>query len=410
MAVSIAIIGGGASGLMASQTAARAGAQVTLIEQCDRVGRKILATGNGRCNLTNLHPSASRYHGGTTLAAEVLRAVPAQTVLDAFADLGLVVTADEQGRVYPLCGQATAVLDVLRMACDRAGVTLRTSTTVRSIQRAPQGFSLDIGEAQPLIADGVIIATGGRAAPKLGSDGSGYALLTNLGHTLTRCAPGLVQLRCASPLLPSLKGLRAPGALDITIDGQSDRRAVGEILFADYGLSGIAAMEVSRNVAAAIHNKRVVTAHLCLLPDLSADEARRMIDQRCALFAEQPVNLLFTGLFPRRIGEALIKFCDITLDTWGKKLSPAQRNALAAAVRDWPFSITGTQGYDQAQVTVGGIDTADFDPATLESTLVPGLYATGEVLDVDGDCGGFNLHFAWATGLLAARAAAEAHA
>ncbi len=407
---SIAIIGGGASGLMAAQVAARAGAQVTLIEQCDRVGRKILATGNGRCNLTHLHPSASRYHGGTTLAAEVLRAAPAQAVLDAFSDLGLVCQADEQGRVYPLCGQATAVLDVLRMACDRAGVTTRTSTKVLGIARAPQGFSLDIGEAEPLFFDRVIVATGGRAAPKLGSDGGGYALLTGLGHTLTRCAPGLVQLRASSPLLPSLKGLRVPGTLAIAIDGQPDRRATGEILFADYGLSGIAAMEVSRNVAAAIHCKRQVIAHLCLLPDVSADEARRVIDQRCTLFAEQPVGLLFTGLFPRRVGEALCKTCEIAPDTWGKKATPAQRAALASLLLDWPFPINGTQGYDQAQVTVGGIDTAAFHPATLESTLVPGLYATGEVLDVDGDCGGFNLHFAWATGMLAARAATEARA
>lgn len=403
----IAVVGGGAAGLMAAYAAAREGASVTIVERCERAGRKLLATGNGRCNLTNLRASPEHYHGtGQALAAEALLRVPPSEALTTFSSLGLVWREEEKGRVYPYSGQASAVLDVLRAGCARYGVTLACGQAVRSITRGEDGFSLQVGEGDIMCADRVIVTTGGRAASKLGSDGSGYALLTALGHHMTPCAPSLVQLRCTHPVLPALKGIRVQARITLRIGHHTAREEYGEILFTEYGLSGIAALSVSREVSPAIAAGRTVEASLCLLPEYDAAQRKSMMLDRRRLFADETAGQCCMGLLPRRVGEALCKTAGIPLDLPCARLSDAQASALAALLADWQFPVIGTQSFEHAQVTAGGIDGNEFAPGTMASRLVPGLYAAGEVLDVDGDCGGFNLQFAWASGLLAGRAAA----
>jgi len=408
----MAVIGGGAAGLMAAVAAAEAGATVTVLERCDRVGRKLLATGNGRCNLTNLRARASHYHsvhsGGAALAGEVLAAVPPLAALAVFESLGLRWREEDEGRVYPYSGQASAVLDVLRLACDRLGVAVRCGQAVRALAPTPEGFSLSLANGEVLSAGRVIVAAGGKAAPRLGSDGGGYALLTALGHRLTPCYPALVQLRCDHAGLRTLKGLRLRAEVTLFVDRAPVRAERGEVLFTDYGLSGIAALSLAREAGFALAQGRTVHVRLALLPECDDVEPTSLIRDRRALFAGVPAGQFAAGMLPRRIGEALCLAAGIPLQLPFGRVTDAQAGALAALLGDWRFPVTGLQPFESAQVTAGGIDAQDFDPSTMESLLAPGLYAAGEVLDVDGDCGGFNLHFAWASGLLAGRAATQA--
>ncbi|MCL2811605.1 MAG: aminoacetone oxidase family FAD-binding enzyme [Clostridia bacterium] len=405
----VAVIGGGAAGLMAAIAAAQAGAKVTVLEQNDRVGRKILATGNGRCNLTNMHARASHCHSvhsaGAELAGAVLNSLPPQAVLAVFESLGLLWREEEDGRVYPHSGQASAVLDVLRFAIDRLSVEIRCGQGVRTLTQTPKGFMLSLADGGALLADRVIVAAGGKASPRLGSDGGGYALLAALGHQLTPCYPALVQLRCAYAGLQALKGLRVQAEATLLVDHMSVRTERGEVLFTDYGLSGIAALSLARHVGPALAEGRSVHARLALLPELVESARVSLIRQRRALFFDIAAGQFATGMLPRRIGEALCLAAGIPLQMQFGSLTDTQADALAALLGDWRFVVAGLQPFENAQVTAGGIDAKDFDPATMESLLVPGLYAVGEVLDVDGDCGGLNLHFAWASGLLAGRAA-----
>ena len=413
MSARVAVVGGGAAGLMAAVTAAQAGAKVTVLERCDRVGRKLLATGNGRCNLTNLRARASNYHSirpaGAALAGEVLAGLPPPGLLAVFESLGLLWREEDEGRVYPRSGQAAAVLDVLRLACDRLGVETRCGQTVRDLKQTPDGFALSLagGSASALSAGRVIVAAGGRASPHLGSDGGGYALLTALGHALTPCYPALVQLRCAREGLQALKGLRVQAEATLFVDGVPIRAEVGEVLFADYGLSGIAALSLARDVGPALAGGRAAYVRLALLPGDDDGARASLVRRRRALFSGVPAGQFATGMLPRRIGEALCRAAGIPPQFPLGGLADTQADALAALLGDWRFPVTGLQPFDSAQVTAGGIDARDFHPSTMESRLVPGLYAAGEVLDVDGDCGGFNLHFAWASGLIAGRSAAQ---
>jgi len=405
----VAVIGGGAAGLMAAIAAAQAGARVTVLERGDRVGRKLLATGNGRCNLTNLHARPCHYHSvhsaGARLAGQLLDRYPPQAVLAVFEGLGLLWREEEDGRVYPRSGQASAVLDVLRFACDRLGVETRCGQEVRALAQTPGGFALSLADGQVLVAGRVIVAAGGKASPRLGSDGGGYGLLTALGHALTPCYPALVQLRCATAGLQALKGLRAQAQATLYIDHAPVRTEGGEALFTEYGLSGIAVLSLAREVGPALAAGREVHIGLALLPE--RDEAARacLIRQRRTLFSDIVAGQFATGMLPRRIGEALCLAAEIPLQLPFGGVTDAQTDALATLLGDWRMIVTGLQPFENAQVTAGGIDAKGFDPATMESLLVPGLYAAGEVLDVDGDCGGFNLQFAWASGLLAGRTA-----
>ena len=418
MPVRVAVIGGGAAGLMAAIAAAQSGARVTVLERCDRVGRKLLSTGNGRCNLTNLRAQVSCYRAvgdpaaAHTLVAHVLSAASPRAVLAAFEALGLLWREEADGRVFPYSGQASAVLDVLRLGCARLRVDVRCGQAVCAVHRGQAGFALTLAGGRTLCADRVIVAAGGKASPQLGSDGSGYALLASFGHKRTPCYPALVQLRCARPgpsgqqPLGPLKGLRVQAEAALLADQALVRAERGEVLFTAYGLSGIAAMALAREAALALAARREAQVCLALLPQQDLATRKAMVRNRRTLFADEQAGLFATGVLPRRIGEALCRAAGIPLDLPCGRLTDAQADALGGLLGDWRFSIDGVQPFDSAQVTAGGIETGDFEPSTLESILMPGLFAAGEVLDVDGDCGGFNLQFAWATGLLAGRAAA----
>ena len=373
-ALDTVIIGAGASGLAAAISAAAAGgAGVVLFERLPRAGKKILATGNGRCNAGNIHALEHEYHN----RAFAFPALEQFDIRAFFRSLGLLLREDAEGRLYPLSNTAASVLDALRFGALRAGAEIRCDTAVKEITPAREGFLLNGSVA----ARRVIVAAGGCAAPAQGSDGSGFALLRQLGHSITEPRPALAALRCDSPLLKMLKGLRCHAHISIEQNGKVCRSAEGEILFTEDGISGIAAMEVSRCAAPGAE------AVLDVLPEMTLEQVRALMQELAQACPEQPL----AGILPKRIGEAVLR------------QSEQRGGDLAACIKRFAFSVTGTRGFANAQVTAGGADVAQFNPQTMESRLHKGLFACGEVLDVDGGCGGFNLQWAWASGDLAGR-------
>lgn len=399
-----AVIGGGASGLMAAQCAAQAGARVLVLEQQARVGKKILSTGNGRCNLLNARVAASAYHGsGAEVAVALLRQHPPEALLGHFEQLGLLCREEEAGRVYPASGHAGAVLDVLREALQEYGVEIRTGCTVTALKPRSGGFRLRCADGTSTDVERVIVSTGGRA----GLDASaaiGYELLSRLGHALAPLRPALTPLTTPADAVRGLKGVRVQATLRLGVAGKVVRTEPGELLFADAGLSGVAAMQCARLAGDALAKGQSVEACVDLLPERSAPAWADWLKARAQALPERNAGNLLSGLVHPRIALRLLALAGVRPDDPGHNCPHA---ALGALLREWVLPVTGTLGMERAQVTAGGALLESFDPETLESRLVPGLYATGEVLDVDGDCGGYNLMWAWVSGLVAGCAAAR---
>lgn len=400
----IAILGGGAAGLCcacALAQTAKGRAQVTVFEQNDRVGKKLLTTGNGRCNLTNLAAKPDAYPAAVRdFAAPALNRFPPESTIAFFERLSLFTHADDAGRVYPLSNQAAGVLDALRLEAARLGVVFSCESPVTALQLSQNGFAVN-GER----FDAVVLALGGKAAVR---DYPGEALLRQLSLPLTKAAPGLCRLQSGDLMLRALKGLRARAALTLLLDGEEIMTEQGELQFADGALSGIALMNLSsvyaraameKNVQAAVAVDFVPTLPLDALHDALTDIVRRGQREKC--------EDLLSGLLVKKLGVALLKRAGIRPDAPTKTLTQSQIDALCTACKHCVFSVTGSGAFRDAQVTVGGLAQSGFDPATLESRQYKNLYAIGEVLDVDGPCGGFNLQWAFASARLCAAVIAE---
>ncbi|MBQ4639401.1 MAG: aminoacetone oxidase family FAD-binding enzyme [Clostridia bacterium] len=395
----VLIIGGGAAGLAAALSASEQKKSVAVMEAAPRVGRKLLATGNGRCNLVNMRPAP--YYGDGDFAGKVLQHCGWEDVLAFFHGLGLVTREEDGGRVYPGCGQAAAVLDVLRKALERKNVPVFCDAKVQSVQKTEKGFRLKTADQQ-FECKKVIVACGGMAGGKLGHDGNAYALLTSFGHTLKKPLPALSPLTAEKGAVKGLAGLRLPAVLTLCDGEKPLASAAGEALFTDYGVSGICAMQLSADVHRARDPRLMIDFSPMLglvpcryerLPVQKPYQNREKVLALLKARAERlPGEEILLGLVPRLLAERL----------QGQSL---QR--LSESLSAFPVKITGVRGFEYAQVTRGGVNTAQFDPVTMESRLQPGLYAAGEMLNVDGDCGGYNLLFAFASGMLAGRAAAK---
>ena len=395
--VIVGIIGAGASGMAAALAAAQnENVQVILFERQARVGRKLQATGNGRCNLTNLHAGKGGYHGeDPDFVKYAIGQMDPGATLEWFRSMGLFTVAEASGKVYPYSDQANSVVDVLRLALDRPNISLRTGFEVQKLRKIDDGFVIDNGQ-ETIRCDRVIIACGGLAGTKLGGSMSGYKLLNKLGHKSTRLRPSLVQLKCSWGGVVALKGVRANARVQILQDGKLFAESTGELQFTDYGLSGPVIFEVSRDVCA---GPGVWTARMDFLPDCPEEIIAQELCRRKA--ADIPMEELLTGILHNRLGRVLTKAVGIKSNQSAGELTQQEIDQLAAAVKAFEIALTEPMGMDSAQVTAGGILTRDFDAQTMESKLVPGLYACGEVLDIDGNCGGYNLQWAWSSGFLA---------
>lgn len=394
----VLIIGGGAAGMAAAIAAASCGDSVTVLERMDRVGKKILATGNGRCNLMNT--GVPRFPGGEGLACAVLERCGAQVQTRFWQHLGLRMRQEDGGRVYPVSGMASTVLDTLRFSMDALGVEMVTGVHVTGLFKARHGWTVMAGERK-WKADRVIVAGGGCAQPKLGSDGSVWKLLTEQGHTLVPPRPALTQIITDTAAIKGLGGIRVRTEVWITKGERVKYRESGELLFADYGVTGVCVMQCARYAEAGD------TLHIDLTKAMgfaSADEFKQELHRRRKLWDNERLQYdLLTGLCVPKLAQALFAAAGmngVQHFTCGQ-LTPAGIERLGKKAADFTLTIKGVKGFESAQVTAGGIAAGEFDPATLESTLAPGVHAAGEVLDVDGDCGGFNLMFAFGSGILA---------
>ena len=393
----ITIIGGGASGMAAALAAAENPAvQVVLVERQARLGRKLQATGNGRCNLSNLHASRGGYHGDDDVFSKyaISRFSPEAT-LSWFRGMGLFTVAESSGRVYPYSDQANSVVDVLRFALEKPNITVKCGVEIEKIKKTASGFHLE-GSGETLDCDRLIVACGGLAGTKLGGTMSGYKLLRSLGHHCTRLRPALVQLKSSWGGVTGLKGVRANCHAEILRDGSLFSQSTGELQFTEYGLSGPVIFEVSRD---ACQQKGDWSCRLDFLPGVPEEELLEELRRRKG--TNLPASELLTGILHNRLGRVLTQAVGISGSRAIAELSEDALADAARAVKAFDVPLTETLGMDSAQVTAGGMATWEFDELTMESRLVRGLYACGEVLDVDGDCGGYNLQWAWSSGRLA---------
>ena len=390
----VGIIGGGASGMAAALAAAEyPDARVVLLERQARVGRKLLATGNGRCNLTNLHALEQGYHGeNPEFSQPALRAFDTASTLEWFRSLGLFTTAEPSGRVYPYSDQANSVVDVLRLALERPNIQIKTGFEVQKIRREGAGFALSNGE-ETILCEKLIVACGGLAGTKLGGSMAGYKLLGKLGHKCSRLRPTLVQLKCDWSGVTALKGVRANCHAQIYREDKLFAESSGELQFTEYGLSGPVIFEVSRDVCFAPGDWH---CRLDFIPQWSMEELKTELQSRKT--GSLPMEELLTGILHNRLGRVLTKAAGVKGKQLVRELEDRELEEVCRAVKSFEILLTEPMGMDHAQVTAGGILTEQFDPQTMESRLVPGLYACGEVLDIDGDCGGYNLQWAWSSG------------
>lgn len=417
MKFDLIVLGGGAAGMAAAISAARAlrgKADVLLLEHGPRVGKKLLTTGNGRCNLTNLGPLSGHYHGGgAAFAQTVLTRFPSRKTVSFFESLGLLCREEGEGRVYPYSGQASAVLDLLRMELERLGIRQLLEYHPQRIVQQKNRFQIHCTEGTA-ICRRLIVATGGKSSASTGSDGSGYRLLQELGHTVTRIFPALTQIKTDPLLMRPLKGMRCEGAASFLADGTVIRRETGEIQFTEAGLSGICIFQLSR-LAGEFFTLRTVNGmparqiavSLDLMPDWEPQALASFLLSRRSSRPEIPLEQFLTGVLNKRVGQTLLKAAGCApLSRPSGSLTDSELSRIAALLKGWRFQPNGLSPWNAAQVTAGGVSCREFDPHTMQSRKIPGLYAAGEVLDVDGDCGGFNLQWAWSSGILAGQSAA----
>lgn len=403
--MNIVVIGAGASGLMAAITAARQGANVTILEHKDRIGKKILSTGNGRCNFTNLAQEPQFYCSENEIFPwKIVEKFPAQKAISFFLELG-IFSKNRNGYMYPYSDQASAVLDVLRMEVERLKIHVLTEHKCIGITPRKKGFKIQT-ENGFIKADKVILAAGSKAAPVTGSDGSGYNLAKQLGHHLVPVLPSLVQLRCKENFYKAIAGVRVNGSVAIYVDEELMAKDTGEIQLTNYGISGIPVFQVSRYAAIGLYHKKKVTALLNFMPGFTQDQFHSFLTGRIATRPGKTVEEFLIGMFHKKLCDLFIKLSFIDKNKQIKDCTNEEIYKLEKLIQQFEVEIKETNSFEQAQVCAGGINTEEVDGETLESLIVPGLYFAGEILDVDGICGGYNLQWAWSSGYVAGISAA----
>lgn len=406
----VLIIGGGASGLMAAIMAAREGAAVTILEHMDRVGKKILSTGNGRCNMTNLSLKPEHYRSSQKLfPMKVLDHFSVWDTLNFFDGIG-IVTKNRNGYIYPNSDQAASVLDALRFEVDHLHIKTVLSCQIRSAKKMKNGRFLVESDQGNFEGDCLILATGSKAAPVSGSDGSGYELARRFGHTIIKPLPALVQLKCKGSFFKQLAGVRCEAVVRLLSDGKTLAADEGEVQLTDYGISGIPTFQVSRYAARALEEGRKVSAVLDFFPSRGLEDTKAMLKQRKKLLGYRPSGEFLNGILNKKLAAVLLKQANISPELSCASLKESQLDALTVQMKKFEVPVIATNGFEQAQICCGGVDTRELRPDSMESKLVKHLFLVGELTDVDGICGGYNLQWAWSTGAVAGRTAGRVEA
>lgn len=404
----VVIIGGGASGMTAAITAKDFGLDVAIVEGTDRIGKKILTTGNGRCNITNSlisFPFENFHSANDGFFIKSLNKFSVEDTKAFFLNLGLPIIELEKGKNYPQSLQASSVVDILKMALEEREIPVYNSYKVKSIHKSKGKFTLSTGneDSSVIKCKKLIMACGGKSAPKTGSDGSGYTLAKSLGHSIIEPNPAIVQLKLSHNKLKALSGIKFNGYAEVLCDGKSIRKEFGEILFTDYGISGPPILQISREASLGCFKGKEVKILVDMMPDKSLKELEDFLEGHFAVFSCREVINSLIGVVNKKMIPILLR--EAGIDNLHKpcyELTWKEKKALINLMKSWEFKCIGTNGFQAAQVTTGGINTKEVDSETLQSKLVDNLYFCGELLDVDGDCGGFNLQWAWSSGFTAA--------
>lgn len=400
----VVIVGGGASGIMAAITARRQGAQVTILERNPRIGKKILVTGNGRCNYTNINADISCYNGNNPkFAYNALALFSPQATIDFFEKLGIAHKVEDGGKVFPMSDQASSFLDVFLYELSQSGIKVITDAMVLKIEKKKNTFQIHLAKGEVLRGDKVIIATGGKAMPSTGSDGNGYQLAQSLGHTITETFPGLVQLKLEGLFFNQIAGVKFVGTAAILDKNNkilaSDR---GDILFANYGISGPPILQLSRKAGELLQKNQKAILKVTVIDKIDQENLKTILKERFRNDPKKALDFSLVGLVNKRLIPVLLKEAGITdLKRSSANISNREVDKIARILTDWRFLVTGTKSWPSAQVTAGGVDTNEINPQTMESKIIQGLYFAGEIVDIDGQCGGFNLQWAWSSGFIA---------
>ncbi len=389
----VVIIGAGASGLMAAIMAARNGAAVTVLEQNEKPGKKICATGNGKCNFSNLARPEDAYRGEhPEFVNDVLARFSVENTIEFFREIG-IYPLYRNDYLYPRSNQAQSVVDVLCMEASSLGVKIKTNEQAIAIEIVQNGKKFQIlTKGWHYEADALILASGSKASSIAGADGSGYDFAKHLGHHIVPVYPALTALKCKGNNYKAWAGVRTEGCISLIIDGEFCCREQGELQLTEYGISGIPVFQLSRYAIRAVKNGKKVIVKINFLPGFSAEEVNDLLHQRKKDCPYKNEKELLTGLFPEKLTKVLI----------------SQKN-LISAITEYTLEVTDGLSFSQAQVCSGGVDTSEIVNKTMESKICPNLYITGELLDVDGTCGGYNLQWAWSSGAVAGIHAAKEH-
>lgn len=399
--MNIVVIGGGASGMMASIKASKNGHNVTVLEHKDKIGKKLLATGNGRCNLTNevLKSDPSKCYEGydQEWLENAFNAFGYDDTIKFFEELGLMIKS-RQGLVYPYSDQANAVLDALRFRMQDLGIKVISDSHVDRVEgNIKEGFLVCTDNGKKYKCDRVIIATGSKAQPKLGADGSGYEIAKKLGHRINRLHPGLVQLKSSENYFKSIAGTRITSKCSLLFDEKVVKEEIGELQITSYGLSGIVIMNLSNCLGERLNN---VSVSCDLMPDYDTAYLEDILSKKIKNYPDRDSGTLLIGILPKKLGDLFLKETKIGYDCKLKDIEKVKIQRLANLIKTWVVPINGTNTFEECQITLGGVPLEEVD-ANMESKVKKGVYLCGEILDVHGKCGGFNLQLAWTTGYIA---------
>lgn len=398
------IIGGGAAGMCAAVALKQdnPSLKVAVIEQLARVGKKLILTGNGRCNITNSDLSDDKFHSESgEFFKVILEKFGRQHTEKFFENLGIVFTVDDRGRVYPCSLQASSVVDALRFAAEDVGVEIFTETKMISYEKTGEKISVNTDKGEYICKSLLITAGLFSGGKKMGSDGSVFNLMNDKGYEAVKVTPAIVQLRTQTEIVKQLKGIKVDANATLKCNGQVLRKEFGEVLFCDYGLSGPPIMQISREVD---REKGQKTVSLDLMPQYDFNELTEMLEKRVKILSSRKLEEFFTGFLNKRVGQIIVKTAGLKLNDGVSVLTKSHIKKMVSLIKCLSFEVLSSTGFENSQVTAGGISLAEFDENTLMSKRENGVFAAGEILDVDGDCGGYNLQWAWSSAFCAADA------
>lgn len=411
----VVVVGGGASGMVAAIAAAENGAEVLLIEKNERLGKKLLATGNGKCNYSNTEYGKNEYNeNAMEFVKKAFEKFSPEDTIKFFDELGIYPRYESEGRVYPASEQAASVLDALRLKIESMpNIEFVHSHWIKGTVKRPGGeFGIVTHRNLRRIVDSVIIACGGRAGSMYGCEGDGHVLAEVYDHTVVEPTPALVQLTSKADYFKQLKGVRAKGQVTLKVVNGDGTEAIdsekGEIQFTEFGISGICVFNLSGRATRLMEEKKKCVVTIDLFPEIEMDDFRKMMKERLNRSMNKTNEDFLNGLVNKKLIPVIMKACGVRKMTeMAEKLTEDQLEAITVMLKNWEVPISGSKSWNDAQTTSGGISLDEINPETMESRLVKGLYFAGEVVDVDGKCGGYNLQWAWTSGMIAGRAASE---